>query len=66
MPWGAPAADAHSGAFDARDLGELVDNAKLEFVGKFYNHTLMTPAFTPENKEYGAPNHPCCGGAAHD
>ena len=27
----------------------------LRFEGKYYNHTLMTPAFTPEDKEYGAP-----------
>ncbi|MEJ6669562.1 MAG: LLM class flavin-dependent oxidoreductase, partial [Pseudomonadales bacterium] len=25
------------------------------FEGKYYNHTLMTPAFTPEDTEYGAP-----------
>jgi probable F420-dependent oxidoreductase len=31
------------------------DGKKLEFVGKYYTHTLMTPAFTPENREYGAP-----------
>ena len=27
----------------------------MRFEGKYYNHTLMTPAFTPENKEHGAP-----------
>lgn len=27
----------------------------LEFLGKFYTHTLMTPFFTPTNNEYGAP-----------
>ena len=27
----------------------------LRFEGKYYNHTLMTPAFTPENQEHGAP-----------
>jgi len=27
----------------------------LEFVGKYYKHTLMTPAFTPEDTEFGAP-----------
>jgi len=27
----------------------------LEFAGRFYTHTLMTPFFTPTNNEYGAP-----------
>ena len=27
----------------------------LAFVGKYYTHTLMTPAFTPQDKDYGAP-----------
>ena len=27
----------------------------LEFVGEYYKHTLMTPAFTPEDIEFGAP-----------
>jgi probable F420-dependent oxidoreductase len=27
----------------------------LAFTGKFYNHTLMTPFFTPTNNEFGAP-----------
>ena len=27
----------------------------LEFLGKFYKHTLMTPFFTPTNTEFGAP-----------
>jgi probable F420-dependent oxidoreductase len=31
------------------------DGEALEFVGKYYRHTLMTPAFAPQDKEYGAP-----------
>jgi len=31
------------------------DGEALEFVGKYYRHTLMTPAFTPEDTTYGAP-----------
>jgi probable F420-dependent oxidoreductase len=27
----------------------------LAFVGKYYRHTLMTPAFTPQNTAYGPP-----------
>ena len=56
MPWGAP----------ARQMKELIlamkaiwanwyEGTPLRFEGTYYNHTLMTPAFTPENKEYGAP-----------
>ncbi len=56
MPWGAPAAKMRELVLAMRAIwANWYDGAKLEFVGKFYNHTLMTPAFTPENKEYGAP-----------
>ena len=27
----------------------------LQFAGRFYTHTLMTPFFTPTNREFGAP-----------
>jgi probable F420-dependent oxidoreductase len=56
MPWGAPAAKMRELVLAMRAIwANWYDGAKLEFVGKFYNHTLMTPAFTPENKQYGAP-----------
>jgi probable F420-dependent oxidoreductase len=56
MPWGAPAAQMRELVLAMRAIwANWYDGKKLEFVGKFYNHTLMTPAFTPENKEYGAP-----------
>jgi probable F420-dependent oxidoreductase len=56
MPWGAPAAKMRELVLAMRAIwANWYDGTKLEFVGKFYNHTLMTPAFTPENKEYGAP-----------
>jgi probable F420-dependent oxidoreductase len=56
MPWGAPAAQMRELVLAMRAIwASWYDGKKLEFVGKFYNHTLMTPAFTPENKEYGAP-----------
>ena len=29
--------------------------SRLQFTGKFYTHTLMTPFFTPTNNEHGAP-----------
>ena len=31
------------------------DQQPLEFTGKYYTHTLMTPFFTPTNVEFGAP-----------
>ena len=56
MPWGAPAAKMRELVLAMRAIwANWYGGTKLEFVGKFYNHTLMTPAFTPENKQYGAP-----------
>jgi probable F420-dependent oxidoreductase len=31
------------------------EGTRLEFRGQFYNHTLMTPMFTPERHEFGPP-----------
>jgi probable F420-dependent oxidoreductase len=31
------------------------DGTKLDFKGEFYTHTLMTPFFSPEPHEFGAP-----------
>jgi len=56
MQWGAP----------GRQMKELIqamraiwanwyEGTPLRFEGEYYNHTLMTPAFTPENKQFGAP-----------
>jgi probable F420-dependent oxidoreductase len=56
MPWGAPAAQMRELVLAMRAIwANWYQGEKLEFVGKFYTHTLMTPAFTPENKQYGAP-----------
>ena len=56
MPWGAPAAQMRGLVLAMRAIwANWYDGAPLEFVGKYYTHTLMTPAFTPENKTYGAP-----------
>jgi probable F420-dependent oxidoreductase len=56
MPWGAPAAQMRE---LVRAMRAIWDNwyqgTPLQFVSKHYHHTLMTPAFTPENKDYGAP-----------
>jgi probable F420-dependent oxidoreductase len=56
MPWGPPAEKMREQVLAMRAIWRnWYDGEKLEFVGKHYTHTLMTPAFTPENKEYGAP-----------
>lgn len=56
MQWGAPADQMRELVLAMRAIwANWYDGEPLEFVGKYYRHTLMTPAFTPENTEYGAP-----------
>ena len=56
MPWGAPAAKMREMVLSMRAIwANWYDGTPLQFVGKFYRHTLMTPAFTPKNNPYGAP-----------
>ncbi len=56
MPWGAPAPQMRELVLAMRAIWDnWYDGKPLQFTGKYYTHTLMTPAFTPENKEYGAP-----------
>ena len=56
MQWGAPAAQMRELVLAMRAIwSNWYEGEPLEFVGKYYRHTLMTPAFTPEDKEYGAP-----------
>ena len=56
MQWGAPAAQMRELVLAMRAIwANWYDGEPLQFVGKYYRHTLMTPAFTPENTEYGAP-----------
>lgn len=56
MPWGAPAAQMKELIQAMRAIwANWYDGEPLRFEGKYYNHTLMTPAFTPQDKEYGAP-----------
>ena len=56
MPWSRPAArmrefiQALHAIWRAWYSGE-----RLAFRGEFYRHSLMTPFFTPDNVEYGAP-----------
>lgn len=56
MPWGAPAEKMRELVLAMRAIwASWYDGQKLEFVGRHYRHTLMTPAFTPTNNPYGAP-----------
>ncbi|MEQ8487020.1 MAG: TIGR03617 family F420-dependent LLM class oxidoreductase [Pseudomonadales bacterium] len=56
MPWGAPAAQMRELVLAMRAIwANWYEGEPLQFVGKHYTHTLMTPAFTPENKDYGPP-----------
>lgn len=56
MQWGAPAAQMRELVLAMRAIwANWYDGEPLQFVGKYYRHTLMTPAFTPENTEYGKP-----------
>lgn len=56
MPWSHPAArmrefiQAMRAIWSCWETGE-----RLQFEGEFYQHTLMTPMFTPGKTEFGAP-----------
>jgi len=56
MPWGKPAAQMRELVLAMRAIwANWYEGKALEFVGEYYRHTLMTPAFSPQNNEYGAP-----------
>ncbi|MFT7652616.1 MAG: putative F420-dependent oxidoreductase [Limisphaerales bacterium] len=56
MQWGAPAEQMRELVLAMRAIwANWYEGEPLEFVGKHYRHTLMTPAFSPQNTEYGAP-----------
>ena len=56
MQWGSPAAQMRELVLAMRAIwSNWYEGEPLEFVGKYYRHTLMTPAFTPEDKAHGAP-----------
>ena len=56
MQWGAPAAQMRELILAMRAIwSNWYDSEPLEFVGEYYRHTLMTPAFSPQDKEFGAP-----------
>ena len=56
MPWSSPAARMREFILAMRAIwANWHQGEPLEFTGKFYTHTLMTPFFTPTNNEFGAP-----------
>ncbi len=57
MPWSKPAARMREMILAMRAIWECwYDGKPLHFEGEFYDHTLMTPMFTPPNLEHGAPD----------
>ena len=56
MPWSSPAARMREFILAMRAIwANWHKGEPLQFTGKFYSHTLMTPFFTPDNTEHGAP-----------
>jgi probable F420-dependent oxidoreductase len=56
MPWSQPAARMREFILAMRAIWDCWYNGeKLDFRGDFYQHTLMTPMFTPTNTEFGPP-----------
>ncbi len=56
MPWSSPADRMREFILAMRAIwANWHEGVPLEFTGKFYTHTLMTPMFTPTNNEFGAP-----------
>ncbi len=56
MEWSHPAARMREFVQAMRAVwAAWYDDERLNYRGKFYNHTLMTPFFTPTDTQYGAP-----------
>ena len=56
MPWSSPAARMREFILAMRAIWATWHSGEpLQFTGKFYTHTLMTPFFAPTNNEHGAP-----------
>ncbi|MGI9591611.1 MAG: LLM class F420-dependent oxidoreductase [Myxococcota bacterium] len=57
MPWSSPAARMREFIQAMRAIWVCwYQGEKLDFRGEFYQHTLMTPMFTPTNNPHGAPS----------
>lgn len=56
MPWSSPAPRMREFILAMRAIWDnWYNGTPLDFRGEFYQHTLMTPFFTPTNTEYGPP-----------
>jgi probable F420-dependent oxidoreductase len=56
MPWSRPAARMREFVLAMRAIWDCwYEGEKLAFRGEFYQHSLMTPMFTPTNNPHGAP-----------
>jgi probable F420-dependent oxidoreductase len=56
MPWSSPAARMREFVLALQAIwGCWYEGKKLDFRGEFYQHTLMTPMFTPTHSQYVAP-----------
>jgi probable F420-dependent oxidoreductase len=56
MPWSKPASRMREYVQALKAIWACwYEGAELDFRGEFYQHTLMTPMFTPPDREYGAP-----------
>lgn len=56
MPWGAPARQMRELVLAMRAIwANWYHGEPLRFEGEYYQHTLMTPGFVPENRDYGPP-----------
>jgi probable F420-dependent oxidoreductase len=56
MPWSQPAARMREFVLALRAIWNCwLHGAELDFRGEFYQHTLMTPMFTPANRNFPAP-----------
>ena len=56
MPWSEPAARMREFVLALRAIwAAWSDGSRLDFRGEFYQHTLMTPMFTPDRNPWGPP-----------
>jgi len=56
MPWGKPASRMREMVLAIKAIWQnWAEGGRLDFRGEFYNHTLMTPMFSPGRNPYGNP-----------
>src|SRR6202034_1698743 len=56
MPWSEPAARMREFVLALRAIwAAWSDDSRLDFRGEFYQHTLVTPMFTPDRNPWGPP-----------